>query len=146
MKKRTRRKPVGVHPLMKQAAEAKQKDDAQAARAKWNEEAVNAQIHALTGADRDRLLAHGSVMFFVASACAIHLGWTGDEPDMRIVRASVNALDDLAKRLGITDIDRGSLMGGMQAAARIIAATPIDVVTDAALIYDEHSREWEGAR
>lgn len=129
MKKK--RKPVGVHPFVKQAA-----------RAKWNAEAVTAQIHALTGANRDRLLAHGSVLFSVAAACAMYLGWTGDEPDMRIVRASVNALDDLAKRPTITDMDRGALMSGMQAAARIIEVTPIEAVIEAALMYDEHSRAW----
>lgn len=129
MKKK--RKPVGVHPFVKQAA-----------RAKWNAEAVTAQIHALTGANRDRLLAHGSVLFSVAAACAMYLGWTGDEPDMRIVRASVNALDDLAKRPTITDMDRGALMSGMQASARIIEVTPIEAVIEAALMYDEHSRAW----
>jgi len=129
MKKK--RKPVGVHPFVKQAA-----------RAKWNAEAVTAQIHALTGANRDRLLAHGSVLFSVSAACAMYLGWTGDEPDMRIVRASVNALDDLAKRPTITDMDRGALMSGMQAAARIIEVTPIEAVIEAALMYDEHSRAW----
>lgn len=129
MKKK--RKPVGIHPFVKQAA-----------RAKWNAEAVTAQIHALTGANRDRLLAHGSVLFSVAAACAMHLGWTGDEPDMRIVRASVNALDDLAKRPTITDMDRGALMSGMQASARIIEVTPIEAVIEAALMYDEHSRAW----
>lgn len=129
MKKK--RKPVGVHPFVKQAA-----------RAKWNAEAVTAQIHALTGANRDRLLAHGSVLFSVAAACAMYLGWTGDEPDMRIVRASVNALDDLAKRPTITDMDRGALMSGMQASSRIIEVTPIEAVIEAALMYDEHSRAW----
>lgn len=129
MKKK--RKPVGAHPFVKQAA-----------RAKWNAEAVTAQIHALTGADRERLLAHGSVLFSVAAACAMYLGWTGDEPDMRIVRASVNALDDLAKRPTITDMDRGALMSGMQASARIIEVTPIEAVIEAALMYDEHSRAW----
>ncbi len=128
---RKKRKPVGVHPFVKQAA-----------RAKWNAEAVTAQIHALTGADRERLLAHGSVLFSVAAACAMYLGWTGDEPDMRIVRASVNALDDLAKRPTITDMDRGALMSGMQASARIIEVTPIEAVIEAALMYDEHSRAW----
>ncbi len=140
MKKR--RKTVGMHPLMRQAAEAKRKAEAQEVRERWNSQALTAQIHALTGADRERLLAHGSIMFFVASACAIHLGLTGDEPDMRIVRASVNALDDLAMRPSITDLDRGALMGGMQAAARIIELTPVEVVIEAALLYDEHSREW----
>lgn len=130
MKKR--RKPVGVHPFIKQAI-----------RAKWTSEAMNAQIHALAGADKDKLLAYGSIMFFVASACGMHSGCTGDEPDMRVLRASVNALDDLAKRDAITDVDRGSIFGGLQASARIIAATPIEVVSEAAILYDQHSQAWE---
>lgn len=133
MKKK--RNPVGVHPFVKQAA-----------RAKWNAEAVTAQIHALTGANRDRLLAHGSVLFSVSAACAMYLGWTGDEPDMRIVRASVNALDDLAERPAITKLDRGALHAGMMAAHRIIEVTPIEVVTDAATMYDRMSLEWERAK
>lgn len=128
------RKPVGMHPLIKQAV-----------RAKWNSEAVLAQIHALTGQDREKLLAHGSVLFFVASACAMSLGWTGEEPDARIVRASVNALDDLAKRKAITDLDRGSLHAGMLASHRIIEITDPGVVVEAAILYDQHSREWERA-
>lgn len=133
MKKR--RKPVGAHPFIKQAA-----------RARWTSEAMKGQIHALMGADKDKLLAYGSIMFFVASSCGMHQGWTGDEPDMRVVRASVNALDDLAKRAEITDIDRGSILGGLQASARIIEATPIEVVSDAAILYDQRSREWERAK
>lgn len=130
MKKR--RKPVGVHPFIKQAI-----------RAKWTSEAMNGQIHALTGADKEKLLAYGSIMFFVASACATYNGWTGDEPDMRVVRASVNALDDLAQRSEITDMDRGSILGGLQASSRIIAATPIEVVSEAAILYDQQSQAWE---
>jgi hypothetical protein len=107
---------------------------------------LTGQIHALMGDDQEKLLAFGSVLFFVASACAIHLGWTGDEPDMRIVRASVNALDDLAERPAITKLDRGALHGGMMAAHRIIKVTPIDVVTDAATMYDRMSLEWERAK
>ncbi len=130
MKKR--RKPVGVHPFIKQSI-----------RAKWTSEAMKGQIHALMGGDKEKLLAYGSIMFFVASACGMSKGWTGDEPDMRVVRASVNALDDLAKRAEITDMDRGSILGGLQASARIIAATPIEVVSDAAILYDQRSQAWE---
>lgn len=133
MKKR--RKPVGVHPFIKQAI-----------RAKWTSEAMNGQIHALTGADKEKLLAYGSIMFFVASACATYNRWTGDETDMRIVRASVNALDDLAGRKTITDMDRGSLHAGMMASHRIIEITPPDVVDYAAMVYDQHSRAWERAK
>lgn len=113
-------------------------------RQRWSSKSIQAQIHALTGEDCEKLLAYGSILFFVASACAMHLQWTGDEPDMRIVRASVNALDDLSKRKQIVEVDRGSMLAGMQAAQRIIEITPIEVVTDAAQLYDEHSQAWKG--
>ncbi len=133
MRKRGKRKPTGgMHPIVRAQV-----------RAKWNSEAVLAQIHALAGADCDKLLAHGSIMFFVASACAMHLGWTGDEPDMRIVRSSVNALDDLARRRTISDIDRGSLHAGMMAAQRIIEATPADVVDECAWLYTQHDKVYQ---
>lgn len=107
-------------------------------RAKWNSEAVSAQIHALMGADKYKLLAYGSILFFVAGACAAHLGWTGDEPDFRIVRGSVNALDDLKDRQEITEQDRLSLHSGMLAAQRILDATPVQVIDEAALLYSQH--------
>lgn len=125
------RKPAGMHPFIKQAL-----------RAKWESKAVLGQIHALTGDNHEKLPAFGAVLLFVASACAVHLGWTGDEPDMRIVRASINALDELAKRQAITELDRGALHSGMMAAHRIIEVTPIEVVTDAAAIYDRMSLDW----
>lgn len=54
MKKR--RKPVGLHPLMKQAATAKRNAEERAAREKWDSKAVLGQIHALTGDDREVLV------------------------------------------------------------------------------------------
>lgn len=131
MKRKAR--PVRIHPVERAMI-----------RQRWTSQAVSAQIHALIGADKEKLLAHGSVMFYVASACAIHLGWNGDEPDMRIVRASVNALDDLSKREQITELDRGAIHSGLQAAARIIENTPPEVVDQSAWMYAEHSQNWKG--
>lgn len=111
-------------------------------RQRWSSKSIQAQIHALNGEDCEKLLAYGSILFFVASACAMNCNWSGDEPDMRIVRASVNALDDLAQRQQITQIDRASILAGMMAAQRVIEVMPIEVVTDAAHLYDEHSRAW----
>lgn len=135
MKKRTRRKPVGLHPAIRQAI-----------RRKWDAETVTAEIHAILGDDKDRLMAHASLLFFVAGGCAAHLGWTGDEPDFRIIRGSINALDDLNERASITDIDRASLQAGMLAAARIIKATPELVVHRAAELYAQYDRALDGAR
>lgn len=134
MKKQTRRKPVGLHPIEKQKL-----------RATWDSHAVRAQIHALIGEDRERLLDFGSLLLFVACACALHLGWTGDEPDMRVVRGSINGLDEMAKRKTISDVDRKVLHNGMLAAHRIIEATPIEVVLEAAAMFRRTSNEWKGA-
>ena len=130
MKKRQR--PVKLHPFIKQAI-----------RAKWRSETVKADIHTLIGEDKDKLMAYASVLFFVAGGCAMWLEWTGDEPDFRILRGSVNALDDMKARNGITQDDRGSLHAGMLAASRILEITPEEVVNDAALMYAEHSRGYE---
>lgn len=116
-----------IHPVLKAQI-----------RAKWNSEAVNAQITALISDDKDRLMAYASVLFFVAGACAAHLGWTGDEPDFRIIRGAINALDDLNVRDHITEQDRGSLHAGMLAAERILKITPPQVIDEAAVMYSFH--------
>lgn len=134
MKRRPRQPKLGMHPVLKAQL-----------RAAWEGKAVEGQIHALLGGDKDRLLAYGALLLFVAAACALRLRMTGDEPDMRIVRASVNALDDLKGRTAITDQDRASLHAGMLAAHRVIKACPIEVVVEAAQMYDQHSQEWERA-
>jgi hypothetical protein len=131
-KPRQPRKSKSIHPLIKAQI-----------RAKWNGEAVKAQIHALTGADKDKVLAFGSILFFVASACAMWMGWNGDEPEYRIIRGSVNALDDLSDRAEITDVDRGAIYAGMMAAQKIIQETPIEIVDEAAWLYAEKSKEHE---
>lgn len=126
MRKRTLRKPVGTHPCLKPQV-----------RASWGARAVMAQLHALTGNNPQRLLELSGVLFFVACSCAMRLGWTGDETDMRIVRASVNALDEFSKRTAITDMDRGALQAGIMAAQRIIDISPVNVLADAAALYQE---------
>jgi len=132
MKKRQRR--VGIHPFIKQAI-----------RAKWRSETVKAEIHSFMGEDKQKLMDYASVLFFVAGGCALWLEWTGDEPDFRILRGSVNALDDMNEREGITHEDRGAIHSGMLAAQRILEITPEEVVNDAALLYAERSRGYKAA-
>lgn len=131
MRKRSAPRKKSVHPLVIQMEQ-------KILREKWDAESVTAGIHALIGADKAQLVLHSSLLFFVAGGCAVFLGWTGDEPDFRIVNASINAIDDLKARKEITDIDRASLMSGMNAASRIIAKTPIYVVHENAMMY----RKW----
>lgn len=129
-----RKRKSTIHPVLKAQI-----------RARWNSEAVSAQIHALMGADKYKLLAYGSVLFFVAGACAAHLGWTGDEPDFRIIRGAINALDDLNAKDQITEQDRGSLHAGMLAAERVLKLTPPEVIDEAAVMYTfYHEQHMKG--
>jgi len=131
MRKRSAYRKKSVHPLLIQMEQ-------KALREKWDAESVTAGIHALIGADKTKLISHSGLLFFVASGCAIYLGWMGDEPDFRIVSASINAIDDLKAKKEIEDVDRASLMSGMNAASRIIAQTPIYAVHENAMMY----RQW----
>jgi hypothetical protein len=130
MRKRSAYRKKSVHPLLIQMEQ-------KALREKWDAESVTAGIHALIGADKTQLISHSGLLFFVASGCAIYLGWTGDEPDFRIVSASINAIDDLKAKKEIEDVDRASLMSGMNAASRIIAQTPIYAVHENAMMYKQ---------
>ena len=125
-----RKKPKFMHPLIKAQI-----------RAKWSGEAVKAQIHALMGDDKEKLLAFASILFFVASGCAVYRGYSGDEPNYRIIRGAVNQLDDLNARGHITEQDRGAILAGMNAAKDIIDHTPIEVVDEAALLYAQMSQK-----
>lgn len=133
MRKQTKRKQrhTGLNPVLKALV-----------RRAWDEKVVESKIHALFGGDKDKLLAFASVLIFVAGGSAAHMGWTGDEPDFRILRGSVNALDDLKVRDEITDVDRSSIHAGMLAAHRIIKAAPIEYVNDAAVSYYDLSNSW----
>lgn len=122
-----RKRKQGMHPVLKAQI-----------RARWNSEAVTAQITALIGEDKYKLLAYASILFFVAGACASNLGWTGDEPDFRIIRGSVNALDDLNEKEQISEVDRGAIHAGMLAAKRILDLTKPEIIDEAAMLYAMH--------
>jgi hypothetical protein len=119
-----------IHPLLRAQM-----------RAKWASESVNAQIHALFGDNKEKLLAYGSILMFVASACAAHMGTSDTDVKFRVIRGAINALDDLKDRPAITQVDRGSIYAGLLASQSLIAEAPIDVVDDAATMYARMEQE-----
>jgi hypothetical protein len=126
-----RKRQVQIHPLVRAQL-----------RAKWASESVNAQIHALFGDDKDKLLAYGSILMFVASACAIHVGMSEDSLKFRVIRGAINALDDLKNKPAITTVDRGSIYAGLLASQELIEGAPIEIVDDAASIYGSMSASF----
>lgn len=109
-----------IHPFMRQAI-----------RNKWSSEAVKAQIHALTGADKDKLLGYAQMLLFVGSACAACTKRT-ESPEYRICKAGVNVMDDIKDSPTIKDIDRISIHKAMDAAMQLIETTPEEIVNEAA--------------
>lgn len=125
-----KRKTISMHPVLRAQT-----------RAKWSSESVNAQIHALFGDNKDKLLAYGSILMFVASACAAHTGINEDDIRFRVIRGAINALDDLKDRPVITQVDRGSIYAGLLASQELIKETPIDIVDGAATMYARMEQE-----
>lgn len=109
-----------IHPFMRQAI-----------RNKWSKEAVKAQIHALTGADKDKLLGYAQMLLFVGSACAVCTK-RSDSPEYRICKAGVNVMDDIKDSPTIKDLDRISIHKAMDAAMQLIETTPEEIVSEAA--------------
>ena len=101
-----------IHPFMRQAI-----------RNKWSKEAVKAQIHALIGADKDKLLGYAHMLLFVGSACAVCTK-RSDSPEYRICKAGINVMDDIKASDSIKEIDRLSIHKAMDAAMQLIETTP----------------------
>jgi response regulator RpfG family c-di-GMP phosphodiesterase len=121
MKKKTS---ASMHPVLRAQV-----------RAKWASTSVNAQIHALFGDNKDKLLAYSSILMFVASACATQLDMAQDNIKFRVIRGAINALDDLKDKQTITQVDRGSIYAGLLASQELIEDTAIEIVDDAAQMY-----------
>lgn len=119
MKKKGPVKVKKLHPFMKQAV-----------RNKWSSQAVQAQIHALMGADKEKLLAYAQMLLFVGSACAVFTK-VEDSPEYRICKAGINVMDDIKDSPTIRDIDRLSIHRAMDAAMQIIEASPDEIVNQA---------------
>jgi hypothetical protein len=125
-----RKQSTSIHPVLRAQM-----------RAKWVSQSVNAQIHALFGDNKEKLLAYGSILMFVASACATQMDMGEDSPKFRIIRGAINALDDLKDRPAITQVDRGSIYAGLLASQELIEETPIDIVDGAATMYARMEQE-----
>jgi len=103
----------------------------QAIRNKWSSAAIKAQIHALTGADKDKLLGYAEMLLFVGSACAVFTK-RENSPEYRICKAGVNVMDDIKNSPTIKDIDRISIHKAMDSAMQLIETTPEEIVSEAA--------------
>jgi hypothetical protein len=95
------------------------------------------------GDNKELLLAYGSVLMSVASACAIYTKLPETDVNFRVIRGAINALDTLRSKPSITYMDRGSIYAGLLASQTLIETTPIEIVSEAAYIYDQMNQALE---
>lgn len=132
MNKTRKPKSASMHPVLRAQL-----------RSKWIGQSVDAQIHALMGDNKELLLAYGSVLMSVASACAIYTKLPETDFNFRVIRGAINALDTLRSKPSITYMDRGSIYAGLLASQTLIETTPIEIVSEAAYIYDQMNQALE---
>ncbi len=86
----------------------------------WNAQTVEAQIHALSGNDVPKAVEKTATLIYVALQAARIQGMTETQPEMRVLRATANALGDCVGRDSITDLERASLSAGLEAVKRLL--------------------------
>jgi hypothetical protein len=90
----------------------------------WAERTVNGHIHALTGNDPEAAVERvGTLVYVVLGACLLQR-LHHDHPDIRVLTATVNALAECVAQPQLTDLQRGSLAGGLEAVKRLVAVLP----------------------
>ena len=100
---------------------------------KWEQTALIAQIQALMGGDPDRIADQAGRVIFVILGASILDGVSAEDPDVRIVRGAAGALYDLAGADSVPDQQRGAVISGLQACARLCEVLKRKSMTDAAV-------------
>ena len=103
--------------------------------AKWNQTALNANIHALIGNNSDKMVNEAGTVFYVvlgALQADKSADVDADSPDIRILRGAVNAIYDQAGNDHIDAARRASIVSGLLAAQRLIKLIPRKLVVDSA--------------
>jgi hypothetical protein len=115
-----------------------------AIRRDWATDNLSAQIHAMTGQDGPLLVNKAGRVMFVVLGAAIAVGIEASHPDMRILRASVNALHEQAGESVIDETRRASIASGLDAAERLNSLLPLDAIFRAACDMNAKMKRPEG--
>lgn len=120
----TRKRTFGLNPIERAVLVAA-----------WKQQAVSGRIHALIGDDSDKLVnGAGRIFYVVLGACAdAQVAIGAEDPDVRILRGSVNALGEQAGEPEISQQRRGAIVSGLQACDRLVPKLTQRALADAAL-------------
>lgn len=110
----------------------------------WATDNLSAQIHAMTGQDAALMVNKAGRVMFVVLGAAMAVGIDASQPDMRILRASVNALHEQAGEPVIDETRRASIASGLDAAARLSPLLPLEAIFRAACDMNVKMKRPEG--
>lgn len=98
----------------------------------WRETTVAAQIHALIGDNSNGMVDKAGRVLYVVLGAAVAEEVDPDTPEIRILRGACNAVYDQAGDPDIPAVRRASIVSGLEAAERLIAALEHNSLIDAA--------------
>ena len=97
-------------------------------RAKWSQQALQAELHALLGEDVAAIASRAGALFYVVLWACNSAELTTDDVDRRIVRGAVMALTDLDGTKAITQLQRNAVQAGLEAAGRLAPRLSADAM------------------
>lgn len=80
---------------------------------------LDANIHAIMGANPTAAVHASASIMFIALGAAMQAGYTGDEPDLRILRGAASAAGDVTALPASLEHNRQAIISGLQAVDRI---------------------------
>lgn len=101
--------------------------------AQWKASTVSSRIHALIGGDSDKLVDGAGKIVFVVLTAAGRAGVSADDPDMRILRGTVEVLHEQAGEKDIPEIRRAGILSGLAACDRLLPLVKQRDLAEAAL-------------
>ena len=104
---------------------------------------VDAQLHALIGANDPQLIDHGGRLAYITAQAARDCKLP-EGPDLRIVTGMAHALADLAGKRGDRDLHRLAIQSGLLAAERVLVQCDAWAIGKAALMVDQRIQSAAG--
>jgi hypothetical protein len=87
MRKATRKKDVGMHPFLRKIVSDT-----------WGKRSTEALIHALGGNDWEKVIDKVGTLTYIVSLASGAAGLKRSQPDIRVLRASVNVMGEVIER------------------------------------------------
>ncbi|WP_019573336.1 hypothetical protein [Curvibacter lanceolatus] len=98
----------------------------------WRGTVPAARIHILIGDGGVHMVNQAGKVLFVVLGAALEMQMDPDRPELRIIRASVNALETQAENDEVNPVHRAAISSGLEACVRLLPEIPHPVIVRSA--------------